>query len=87
MKIIEQVKAAKGKVAYTLFGVPEEDTVRYGISVRSELFGEPEEKTVKDITSEQELARKLFFTLADNLVLPYTLDEVVEEYISAVFTA
>lgn len=87
MKIIEKVEAAKNKVTYTLFSESADSGVTYGISVRSELFGEPEEASVKDITSEHSFAEKLLFTLADNLVLPSTLDEIVEEYIAAALTA
>ena len=37
-------------------------------------------------TSELDFARKLLFMLADNLVLPSTADEVIEEFLAASFT-
>lgn len=88
MNIVTKTETAKGKVVYTLFSEPSADPEKdtYGIAVRSELFGEPEEAAVKDITTQRESAEKLLFTLADNLVLPSTLGEVVEEYVSASLT-
>ncbi len=83
MNIIE---AARGKITYTLFCDAAGGTSSYGITVRSEIFGDVEESTVKDISSEKDFSQKLLFVLADNLVLPSTLDEVVEEYIAAAFT-
>ncbi|MCX4255367.1 MAG: DUF6514 family protein [Oscillospiraceae bacterium] len=86
MKVITQTETARGKVVYELFSETTESTVRYGIKVRSDLFGETEEAVVKDITSELDFARKLLFMLADNLVLPSTADEVIEEFLAASFT-
>ncbi len=86
MKVITQIETARGKVVYELFSETTESTVRYGIKVRSDLFGETEEAVVKDITSELDFARKLLFMLADNLVLPSTADEVIEEFLAASFT-
>ena len=86
MKVITQTETARGKVVYELFSETMESTVRYGIKVRSDLFGETEEAVVKDITSELDFARKLLFMLADNLVLPSTADEVIEEFLAASFT-
>ena len=86
MKVITQTETARGKVVYELFSETTESTVRYGIKVRSDRFGETEEAVVKDITSELDFARKLLFMLADNLVLPSTADEVIEEFLAASFT-
>lgn len=86
MKVITQIETARGKVVYELFSETTESNVRYGIKVRSDLFGETEEAVVKDITSELDFARKLIFMLADNLVLPSTADEVIEEFLAASFT-
>ncbi|MCM1024559.1 MAG: DUF6514 family protein [Prevotella sp.] len=86
MKAITNVEAAKGKVVYTLFSEETDETVTYGIRVRSELFGTPETSEIKDITPEFEFAGKLLFLLADNLVLPSTAEEVVEEYLAAAAT-
>lgn len=86
MNIITKVEVARGKITYTLFCEAVRGTSSYGITVRSEIFGDVEESTVKDISSEKDFSQKLLFLLADNLVLPSTLDEVVEEYIAAAFT-
>ena len=86
MKAITKVDTARGRVVYTLFSEKSDVGERYGITVRSELFRNAEEAVVKDISSEREFAERLLFTLADNLVLPSTADEVIEEYIAAAFT-
>ena len=86
MKAITKVETARGRVVYTLFSEKSDVGERYGITVRSELFRNTEEAVVKDISSEREFAERLLFTLADNLVLPSTADEVIEEYIAAAFT-
>lgn len=87
MNIVTTVEAARGKIRYILFrDSTESGMYSYGITVSSEIFGDAEESTVKDISSEKEFTLKLLFLLADNLVLPSTLDEVVEEYLAAAFT-
>lgn len=86
MNIIEKIESAKGRVTYTLFSEPENNIIVYGIDVCTELFGEAETASIRDITSDGTFAKKLLYLLADNLVLPSTLDEVVEEYLAASFT-
>lgn len=86
MKVITKVETARGRAEYVLFSETTDSGEKYGITVRSELFKAPEEATVRDITSEREFAEKLLFVLADNLVLPSTADEVIEEYVAAAFT-
>lgn len=86
MKTINTVETARGKLLYTLFSEEKENTERYGITVRSGIFGDHESATVRDITSDYASAEKLLFLLADDLVLPSTFTEVVEEYIAAEFT-
>ena len=88
MKTINTVETAKGKLLYTLFSEEAADgnSERYGITAVSRIFGDEETATVRDITSELDSAEKLVYLLADNLVLPSTFPEVVEEYIAAKFT-
>jgi len=86
MNVISKVETARGRVTYTLFSEPINNTAMYGIDVSSKLFGSPETASVRDITADCAFAEKLLYLLADNLVLPSTLGEVVEEYISASFT-
>ena len=85
MKTINIVETAKGKLLYTLFseGAADGNSERYGITVISRIFGDEESATVRDITSELDSAERLVCLLADNLVLPSTFPEVVEEYIAA----
>lgn len=87
MKTINTVETAKGKLLYTLFSEEKDNAERYGITVLSSIFGDNESATIRDITTDYDSARKLIFLLADNLVLPSTFPEVVEEYIAAEFTA
>ena len=86
MKTINTVETAKGKLLYTLFSEEKDNAERYGITVLSSIFGDSESATVRDITTDYDSAQKLVFLLADNLVLPSTFPEVVEEYIAAELT-
>lgn len=86
MKTINTIETAKGKLLYTLFSEESDGTERYGITAMSKIFGDEETATVRDITTDHISAEKLAVLLADNLVLPSTLSEVVEEYIAAEFT-
>ena len=83
MKTINTIETANGKLLYTLFSEEAEGTERYGITAMSKIFGDEESATVKDITSDIVSAERLACLLADNIVLPSTLSEVVEEYIAA----
>lgn len=86
MKTINTTETARGKLRYTLFSEEIQGGERYGITIMSKIFGDEESATVRDITSKHSFADRLAFILADNLVLPSTLSEVVEEYIAAEFT-
>lgn len=86
MKAITKIETARGKLVYELFSETTGGTVRYGIRIVSEIFDKAEEAVVKDIASGLEFSRKLLFALADNLVLPSTAHEVIEEYLAAAFT-
>lgn len=86
MKTIKTFEEAKGKLRYELFAENIDDAKHYGISVTSSIFGEPETAAVKDITTETELAERMFRMIADNFVLPSTFSEVVEELVSAELT-
>lgn len=86
MKTIKTFEEAKGKLRYELFAENIDEAEHYGMSVTSSIFGEPETATVKDITTETELAERMFRMIADNFVLPSTFSEVVEELVSAELT-
>ena len=86
MKTISTIETAKGRLLYTLFSEYADGTEHYGVTVSSKLFGDEEIVSVKDITTDHDFAEKLAFMLADNLVLPSTLTEVIEECIAAEFT-
>ena len=88
MKTINTIETAKGKLLYILFSEEAAgwDSERYGMTVVSRIFGDEETATVRDITSDYDFAERLAYILADNMVLPSTFPEVVEEYITAEFT-
>lgn len=86
MKTINTIETAKGKLVYTLFSEETEGSERYGITAVSRIFGDEETATVHDITTDFEFAERLVCLLADNLVLPSTFPEVVEDHIAAKFT-
>ena len=86
MKTINTIETAKGKLLYTLFSEKNEGPERYGLTVVSTIFGDEETAAVRDITSDYDFAERLAYILADNMVLPSTFPEVVEEYIAAEFT-
>ena len=87
MKTIKQFESMQGKVSYTLIEESVGGSSRYGINVRSELFGHVEETSVMDITSDLGFGEKLLSALADNSVLPSTVDEVINVYVFAAFSA
>lgn len=86
MKTLSTIEAAKGKLVYTLFSEEQNGSEVYGITVVSSIFGDEETATVRDMTSELPFAERLIAVLADNVVLPSTLKEVVEEYVTAAYT-
>lgn len=87
MDIIKKAETAKGKVIYTLYSCGgSKGNTSYGISVSSKIFGDEEKASADDITTDLRFAEKLLYLLADNLVLPSTFNEVVEEYLAAAFT-
>lgn len=85
MKNIATVETAKGKLIYTLFSTESDSVTAYGISVSSKLFGD-ETASLSSISTDFMFTEKLLLMLADNLVLPSTFKEVVEEYVSAAST-
>lgn len=86
MKDLKNINTAKGKLTYTVFSEERDGSERYGIAVSSGIFGETETASVHDITTDISFAEGLASLLADNLVLPSTLSEVVEEYLAVKFT-
>ena len=86
MKTISTTTTAKGRLLYTLFSEYTDGTEHFGVTVSSKLFGDEEVVSVRDITTDPDFAEKITNMLADNLVLPSTLTEVIEECIAAEFT-
>ncbi len=85
MNTIATVEAAKGKLRYILFSTKSDGFTHYGITVNCTLFGD-ETATLSEISTDEFFVQKLMMMLADNLVLPSTFKEVVEEYVTAAMT-
>ena len=85
MNTIATVETARGRLRYILFNTTTDGFTYYGITVNSTLFGN-ETATLSDISTDEFFTQRLMLMLADNLVLPSTFKEVVEEYVSAAMT-
>lgn len=85
MNTIDTIEIAKGKLRYTLFSTASNGFTHYGITVNSTLFGD-ETATLSEISTDEIFVQRLMNMLADNMVLPSTFREVVEEYVTATMT-
>lgn len=90
LNVIAEEKAGGERIRYRLVSSEKDidgvNTVVYGIHILSTLFGNPEEAIVKDITSDIDFAKDIFRIVSDNLVLPVSLVEIVEDYINAKYS-
>lgn len=75
-----------GKVKYELFESLDNGEKNYSIKISSTLFDLPETATVNDVTTNINLAEKFYGMLADCAVLPSTLHEVTEDFLSATYS-
>lgn len=85
MNTITTIEIAKGKLRYILFSTASDGFTHYGITVNSTLFGD-ETATLSEISTDEIFVQRLMNMLADNMVLPSTFREVVEEYVTATMT-
>ena len=85
MNTITTIEIAKGKLRYILFSTNSDGFTHYGITVNSTLFGD-ETATLSEISTDEIFVQRLMNMLADNMVLPSTFREVVEEYVSVAMT-
>lgn len=85
MNTITTIEIAKGKLRYILFSTDSDGFTHYGITVNSTLFGD-ETATLSEISTDEIFVQRLMNMLADNMVLPSTFREVVEEYVSVAMT-
>lgn len=85
MNTITTIEIAKGKLRYILFSTDSDGFTHYGITVNSTLFGD-ETATLSEISTDEIFVQRLMNMLADNMVLPSTFREVVEEYVTATMT-
>ena len=85
MNTIATIETAKQNLRYILFSTTADGFTHYGITVNSTLFGN-ETATLSEISTDEIFVRRLMNMLADNMVLPSTFKEVVEEYITTAMT-
>ncbi len=85
MNTITTIEIAKGKLRYILFSTDSDGFTHYGITVNSTLFGD-ETATLSEISTDEIFVQRLMNMLADNMVLPSTFRDVVEEYVSVAMT-
>ena len=81
-RIVKEETVGGNMLTYSLF----ENGDGFGVSVKSCLFGEEVYKEVNDVTINNEVADALFELLVRNLVLPSTLREVTEDFISEIYS-
>ena len=87
MRLLKEISAAQGRVTYGLTEASFAGVPTYGITVSTSLFGDEETERVDHIAAQRDFTEKLFYLLADNIVLPSTMTEVIEEYVTASMTA
>ncbi len=88
--IVLEEKTAGDRVIYRIVSyskVIEDKSVKvYGIEVTSTLFGTNDREFICDISSDYDFVKELFRIIVDNLVLPISLKEIVEDYINAKYS-
>lgn len=85
-EIVREISIAENKLTYRITSELNLCGVKlYGVETTSSLFGKNETASVNDVSSEYEFTERLLELLADNTVLPSTLQETVEEYVSEQF--
>lgn len=88
MEAVTEMTIAGGRLIYRLTEENNDMSVKsYGISISTTLFGAEETEAVKDISTEKSFVETLMSVLADNIVLPSTLKEIVGDYVAAKYTA
>lgn len=84
---LKNITTAQDRLCYSLTeSVHENGRISYGVKVTTTLFGSSEVAAVEDISSEKQIVEKFLELLADNLVLPSTLEEIAEDYVASIFT-
>lgn len=87
-KIIDEISIADDTLTYSLFSSKSsvEDVVCYGISVSSKKLHGIEVDKITDITTDYNLARKIYMDIIDGFVTPISLRNVVEDYIVSIYS-
>ena len=83
MKTENEIRIANGRLIYRV--VKDKNSLgktSYGISVSTTLFGEEETETVTDISTDHNTVYEFMLILADNIVLPSTLNDIVNDYLA-----
>ena len=82
MKTIKRYEIAGGRLCYELVESISEGYVCFGVKVSTTLFGETETAYVEDVSCIYEKAEQFFDIIVDNAVLPCTLKDIAEDYVS-----
>ncbi len=63
-----------------------ENGEHYGVSVLSTLFGQERITCIDELTTRKDVADEFFEMCVRNLVLPSTLKDIAEDYISQIYS-
>ncbi|MGN0587245.1 MAG: DUF6514 family protein [Oscillospiraceae bacterium] len=78
-----EISIAGGRLRYRLISENTEVGTSYGAEIICTLFGEEETARVYDMTYDRAAAARFVYLLADNAVLPSSLEDIAEDYIAA----
>ncbi len=80
-KLLE-ISIASGRLNYRLT----ETDGHFGLEISCTLFESAEKVTINDITTNEALAQRILYLLADNAVLPVNASDVVVDIISDTYS-
>lgn len=78
-----EISIAGGRLIYRLISEETDNGLSYGAEIVCTLFGEEETARVYNITYDIAAAERFVYLLADNAVLPSSLEDIAEDYIAA----
>lgn len=78
-----EISIAGGRLKYRLISEETEGGISYGAEIVCTLFGDEEAARVYDLTYDRAAAARFVYLLADNAVLPCSLEDIAEDYIAA----
>ena len=78
-----EISIAGGRRKYRLISEETEGGISDGAEIVCTLFGVEETARVYDLTYDRAAAARFVYLLADNAVLPCSLEDIAEDYIAA----